>query len=125
MPKMTKEELQKRKNEMTAQARAEVAKTEIVQFRVDAENISKLYDHAMASKMPIGTMVRQWVLERLRNEENRELNEKREDESLASLNAKLDYWVEVDMAERYELIAFTATQSIRANAEQEYSSTAR
>jgi hypothetical protein len=72
MSNMTTEELERRKSEMTARARAEVAKTEIVQFRVDAENINKLYEYAAKTKMPIGTMVRQWVLERLKQEEGGE-----------------------------------------------------
>jgi hypothetical protein len=69
MPKMTKAELAKRKKSMTARAREEVAKTEVVQFRVDTDSIEKLYNQATKAKMPLGTMVRQWVLERLTVEE--------------------------------------------------------
>lgn len=65
MPKMTKEKLAKRKADMAARARAEVAKTEIVQFRLDADNITRLYEFATELKKPVGTMVREWVLERM------------------------------------------------------------
>lgn len=123
MPKMTKEELAKRKSEMAARARVEVAKTEIVQFRVDADSIEKLYEHAAALKMPIGTMVRQWVLERLAAEERSEEKSIQQDylDSLASLHAKLDYWAEIDINEKVELVALSATKSLRANAERDYS----
>jgi len=69
MPKMTKEELAKRKADMSARARAEVAKTEILQFRLDADNISRLYEFATELKKPVGTMVREWVLERMAAEQ--------------------------------------------------------
>ena len=62
---MNKQELEKRKAEMTSRARAEVAKTEIVQFRLDPTNILRLYELAEKSKKPLGTMVRNWVLERM------------------------------------------------------------
>ena len=62
---MDKRELEKRKAEMTNRARAEVAKTEIVQFRLDPTNILRLYELAEKSKKPLGTMVRNWVLERM------------------------------------------------------------
>ncbi|HEY9871324.1 MAG TPA: hypothetical protein V6D08_19350 [Candidatus Obscuribacterales bacterium] len=69
MPKMTKERLAKRKAAMAARARAEVAKTEIVQFRLDADNISRLYEFATALRKPVGTLVREWVLERMASEQ--------------------------------------------------------
>lgn len=84
MAKITKKELAKRKSEMTARARAEVAKTEIVQFRVDAEVIEKLYECSAEMKLPVGTMVRQWVIERLSLETAAEHN------NIASINERLD-----------------------------------
>jgi hypothetical protein len=62
---MDKRELEKRKAEMTSRARAEVAKTEIVQFRLDPANILRLYELAEKNKKPLGAMVRNWVLERM------------------------------------------------------------
>ncbi len=97
MPKMTKEQLDKRKADMTKRARSEVAKTGMVQFRVDEDSINKLYDHAAKVKMPIGTMVRQWVLERLAQEERGETTGIQQDylDSLASLHSRLDHWDEI------------------------------
>ena len=74
MPKMTKEELANRKVDMALRARTEVAKTEIMQFRLDAANIEKLHEQAAKCKMPVGAMVRQWVLDRLVVEETGKLS---------------------------------------------------
>jgi len=65
---MDKRELERRKAEMTARAKAAVAKTEIVQFRLDRSNILRLYELAERNKKPLGTMVRDWVLERMTSE---------------------------------------------------------
>lgn len=66
---------------------------------MDADNINKLYVHATALKMPIGTMVRQWVLERLTAEESGDKNGVQQDylESLATLHAKLDRILGIDI----------------------------
>lgn len=93
MPK-TKEELAKRKSQMTARARAEVAKTEIVQFRVDAEIIQRLYAQAAKLKIPVGAMVRQWVVEQLSSEESGGRND------IASIHARLDRIEEILTNER-------------------------
>jgi hypothetical protein len=69
MPKMSREELDRRKAQTGERARAEVAKTEIMQFRLDAESIERLYAQSAKCKLPVGAMVRQWVLERLAKEE--------------------------------------------------------
>jgi len=71
MAKMTAEELSTRKKETLLQARAEVAKTGIVQFRIDEESMQKLYARASKLKKPVGTMAREWMLERLDAEEGR------------------------------------------------------
>jgi hypothetical protein len=65
LPRMTKGKLAKRKVNMAARAKTRVAKTEIVQFRLDADNITRLYEFATELKKPVGTMVREWVLERM------------------------------------------------------------
>jgi chromosome segregation ATPase len=65
---MNKRELEKRKTEMTARARVEIAKTEIVQFRLDPGNILKLYELAEKAKKPLGAMIRDWALERMQLE---------------------------------------------------------
>jgi hypothetical protein len=65
---MNKAELQKRKTAMAARAKAEIAKSGIVQFRFEPANILKLYEASAKCKKPVGTMVREWVLERLQQE---------------------------------------------------------
>ena len=62
---MNKAELDRRKAQMTARAKAEIAKSGIVQFRLEPANILKLYEASVHNKKPVGTMVREWVLERL------------------------------------------------------------
>lgn len=74
MRKMTKGKLAKRKAEMAARSRAEVAKTEIVQFRLDADNITRPYEFATELKKPVGTMVREWLLERIEAERGNSTN---------------------------------------------------
>jgi hypothetical protein len=73
MPKLSKEELTKRKAEMVARARSEVAKTEVVQFRLDAPNIEKLYSYAATNKVALSALVREWVLDRLEQETTEQL----------------------------------------------------
>ncbi len=68
MTKMSKKQLEQRKVGMTSRARAAVAKTETMQFRLDAENIQLLYEMAVSQRKPVGAMVREWVLERLQFE---------------------------------------------------------
>lgn len=68
MAKLSQKQLESRKAEMSARARASVAKTEVMQFRLDAESIQQLYELAVTLKKPVGAMVREWVLERLQAE---------------------------------------------------------
>ncbi len=67
---MNKQQLEKRKKEMTARAKAELSKTEIVQFRLDRKNIMTLFELSEQHRKPVGTMVREWVLERAREEQS-------------------------------------------------------
>lgn len=69
MPKLTDKQLQQRKLEMAARSRAAVAKKELVQFRLEAEQIVKLFEIAAKNEMHMGTMLRHWVNERIAFEE--------------------------------------------------------
>jgi hypothetical protein len=71
---MNKAQLEKRKSETIVRAKAELAKTEIVQFRLDPENIMGLFELAELHRKPVGTMVREWVLEKMRQEQSTPLN---------------------------------------------------
>ncbi len=92
MSKMTPGELSKRKRQTLLQARAEVAKTGIVQFRIDEESVQKLYDRASLVKKPVGTMAREWVLERLAEEDSHSGNEmtKLGEDIVAVINSRFD-----------------------------------
>jgi hypothetical protein len=68
MSKMTKKELQQRMTKLKLSARAQLAKTEVMHFRLDADSIEKLYAMAGKKRKPVGALVREWVLERLQTE---------------------------------------------------------
>ncbi len=70
MGKMTKEQLQKRKAELKKLVHAEITKREVMQFRLEPENIDKLYQIALKQRIAVGTLVREWIIERI----NAELN---------------------------------------------------
>src|SRR5579872_935577 len=65
IPKISREELKERKAELGKHAREELAKTEVMHFRLDPNNILKLYELAEKKRQNPGAMVRQWVLERM------------------------------------------------------------
>jgi hypothetical protein len=72
MSKMTKEELKKRKAELKKIVHAEILKREVMQFRLEPENIDKLYRLAASKRKPVGTLVREWIIDRI----NAELKDK-------------------------------------------------
>lgn len=57
--------IDKAMKELRSFARSEMAKTEIIQFRVDQADFERLVEAATAYQMPMGAMVRDWVLDRL------------------------------------------------------------
>lgn len=58
-----------RVSKLRAAAKQEVAIRGTVQFRLDEESMLNLMKAADDKKMPLGTLVRMWVVERLREEE--------------------------------------------------------
>ena len=54
-----------------AQARKEVIARGIAQFRVDPETMQQLLEVSEYRGLPLGTMLREWVKERLRTEQNK------------------------------------------------------
>lgn len=68
--------INKAMKELRSYARSEMAKTEIVQFRVDKADFERLVEAATACQMPMGAMVRDWVLNRLEPEGRRVLRSK-------------------------------------------------
>lgn len=55
---------------LRAQARKRVEQRQVFHFRLEAENIEALYEIAGKEKIPVGTMVRKWVTERLHEEKS-------------------------------------------------------
>ncbi len=73
MSKMTKEELKKRKAELKKLVHAEIVRREVLQFRLEPENIDRLYRIAAKKRKPVGTLIREWMIEKI-NLEAQETN---------------------------------------------------
>lgn len=58
-------ELQQRISRVKKKARDYLTKTEIVQFRLDAETYAALFSLAEKHRKPAGTLVREWVSDRI------------------------------------------------------------
>jgi len=69
MPKLTMEEREQRRKKVQDEALEAVAARGQFNFRVDGDAIKRLYALAGARQMPVSTLVREWVLERLETEE--------------------------------------------------------
>lgn len=68
MTPISKEELARRKARLGEDARAELVKSGIVQFRVEPAVLEELCDLSDVKRMRMGGMVREWVLDRLKKE---------------------------------------------------------
>ena len=55
----------KRVNKIRKEATERVNKDALVQFRIEPEILDRLYAQANKLGLPVGAMVRMWVLERL------------------------------------------------------------
>ncbi len=69
--KMSDEELARRKMLTIKNARAELVKSGIVQFRIEPEKLEILYDLADSKKVRISSLVRDWVNERMHIEQSK------------------------------------------------------
>ena len=65
---MSSDERARRRSALGKAASEKVAKSEQLNFRLEASSISALQDAAYVKGLPIGTMIRAWVLERLSQE---------------------------------------------------------
>ncbi len=70
MSPITPEERQKRRDRVAAEALESVAKSEQFNFRMDADTIKRLYKIAAQQRKPVGALVREWVLEKLEQEQS-------------------------------------------------------
>ncbi len=55
----------KRLEKIRKEATTRVNKDALVQFRIEPEIMDRLYEEANKLGLPVGTMVRMWVMERL------------------------------------------------------------
>jgi hypothetical protein len=69
MAKLTREQLDARRAANQQEALRSIAKTEQLNLRIDAEGIERLYEMSGKIGKPVGTMVREWIMERLEQEE--------------------------------------------------------
>ena len=63
--KMSAAEREKRRSAVGRAASDKAAKTEQINFRIEEQFIAELQDMAYKNGIPVGTMIREWVLERL------------------------------------------------------------
>ena len=65
---MSPEERARRRAAVGKAASEKVAKSEQLNFRIEEQSIAELQAMAFRKGMPVGTMIRDWVLERLSQE---------------------------------------------------------
>ncbi len=70
MPKLTDKEREQRRKKLQEEALETVAARGQFNFRLDGQDIKRLYELAGYRKLPVSAMVRDWVLERLSIEES-------------------------------------------------------
>lgn len=63
-----REELKNRIKKTQEEARARLAKRGVMRFRCSENDILRLNEFAYHNEIPVGTMIRKWVLERLEQE---------------------------------------------------------
>ena len=78
--------------EFRTASRAELAKKEVVQFRMDTDDLQKLYQVCALNKKPVGTLVREWVLERIGYESaTTNLTANKLEQDIADINCQLNF----------------------------------
>ncbi|MBZ0189700.1 MAG: hypothetical protein K8F91_25870 [Candidatus Obscuribacterales bacterium] len=65
MAKLTSKQLQKAHSDLKRDARQRIAERGILQFRADPGTVLAVLDAADKLNMPVGTLLRQWVQEKL------------------------------------------------------------
>jgi hypothetical protein len=72
MAKLSRDELNKAHGELRNDARQRIADRGILQFRADNETVLAVLDAADKHKMPVSTLLRQWIQEKLMLETTKE-----------------------------------------------------
>jgi hypothetical protein len=89
MAKLTSGQLAKRKKQSREAARAQIAKSEVMHFRLDPNSIQRIYAVAEKQRKNPGALVREWVLERLGAESGEGQTLEQRVTALEKLTAKL------------------------------------
>lgn len=121
MSKSTKVEITARRKRMQEAVLKSVAKTEQLNIRIDEASITRLYAHASKQGKAVGTMVREWIIERLQAEEdsNNQPSYAVLAEAISRLHKRLDRWeglVEKAPAKHFEAECSTKTTSAQPKA---------
>ena len=92
MSKLSKTEILARRKRMQEEALKSIAKTEQLNIRIDEDSITRLYTIAGKQGKPVGTMVRQWILDRISTEEEPNKNESLKTiiDLISNLHARID-----------------------------------
>jgi hypothetical protein len=69
MPRLTDKQREERRKKLQQEALESVAERGQFNFRLDGQDIKRLYELAGRRQKPVSAMVREWVLERLHEEE--------------------------------------------------------
>lgn len=69
MPRLTDEQREQRRRKLQKDALESVAARGQFNFRLNGDDIKRLYSLAGGRRKPVGAMVREWVLDRLEAEE--------------------------------------------------------
>lgn len=73
MPRTKEDEIEKRRNRVREAALESIASRGQFNFRLDGNDIKRLYALAKKNKRPVSSMVREWTLDRLEKEEGKKV----------------------------------------------------
>lgn len=120
MSKLSKEEIADRRKRMQDEARKSIVKSEQLNIRIDEDSLNRLYSLSAKLGKPVGSVVREWLLERLDQEEQESSNEQLETivEMLTSLHRKIDGLDYLLLQQQAESVGRSATNRMQSNAEQ-------
>lgn len=122
MSKLSKEEIAARRKRMQEEALKSVAKTEQLNIRIDENSIQDLYSIAALQGKPVGTMVREWIIERLKSEQQatRQDQMKTLIDMVSLLHSRFDKLDARFLGEEVEHAGQRASASLEESVAQEY-----
>jgi hypothetical protein len=102
-------EIDKAVKKFRAVSRAELAKREVVQFRMDTDDLQKLFQVCALNKKPVGTLVRDWVIERTEHELSAKARQKptKLEQDVADIGRQLNF-----MKDKFEQLEATINRDL-------------